>query len=190
VTDFPLTFALIRSFSYAGELSALASAPSISPDKAVCLANCHDSVLGDAYRFGDETDSILAACFLLARGRGIPLIYSTQLKDPRVQAGIKFCNLTLGLNFKIREDSDKTLLLIQRGDRGLVIINKSADWNTRDSLTMYGFKTGIYKELVYGVKVKVHVGSDNQPWVQTWGDLSGGFKIGPREIHFVIFERD
>eukprot|EP01129_Flabellula_baltica_P009878 TRINITY_DN4110_c0_g1_i1.p1 TRINITY_DN4110_c0_g1~~TRINITY_DN4110_c0_g1_i1.p1 ORF type:complete len:293 (+),score=31.02 TRINITY_DN4110_c0_g1_i1:23-880(+) len=62
VSHFPLTFKLIELFSMGGDLRELAQRPTIGIDnfKAIMIADCHDSILGDSYSFNDPQDSVLA----------------------------------------------------------------------------------------------------------------------------------
>jgi hypothetical protein len=152
VIDFPFTFWMVGAFGYNGNLKQLAYSTykTVPYDKAICVADCHDSAVGDSYHFGDDIDSILAASFLLAIGKGIPLLFHSQMDNKTIIAGLQFFHRMKDAPFYITDESDKDLLVIQRGHKGLAIINKSAEWRESESYIMadFGF-TATFKELVY-----------------------------------------
>lgn len=98
-TDFPLTFRLREIFGLHGDIRR-ACEPSLSWESSICLADCHDSILGDSYKFDHKDDGILAASFLLARGYGTPLLWHEFLVDSRITAGLKFLHASAGLPFE------------------------------------------------------------------------------------------
>jgi hypothetical protein len=107
-TDFPLTFRLIEAFGLHGDIRR-ATEVFLSWSDSVCLADCHDSILGDSYKFGDKEDGILAACFLLGRGYGIPLLWHEFLSDDRIKGGIRFLHRVSGQPFALHGWSSNTL---------------------------------------------------------------------------------
>jgi hypothetical protein len=151
VIDFPFTFLMVGAFGYNGNLKELAYSAykTVPHDKAICVADCHDSAVGDSYHFGDEIDSILAASFLLARGTGTPLLFHSQMDNKTIIAGLQFFHRMKDTPFFLTE-ADENLLVIQRGHKGLAIINKSAEWRESESycIAHFGF-TGTFVELVY-----------------------------------------
>eukprot|EP01105_Mastigella_eilhardi_P011592 TRINITY_DN2667_c0_g1_i1.p1 TRINITY_DN2667_c0_g1~~TRINITY_DN2667_c0_g1_i1.p1 ORF type:complete len:411 (+),score=117.69 TRINITY_DN2667_c0_g1_i1:147-1379(+) len=180
--DFPLTFTMAGALAPGGDVRQMAR-DTISQWRAVPLADCHDSVLGSSYRFGDDTDAVLAACFLLARGAGVPLVYGGRAEDHRVRAALQFFQLLAGEGFCIRADSTRTLLLLTRGSRGLCVLNKAGEWACVDAFTMHGMRDGVWRELVCGFDVRVRGG-----WVEEWGAGSGhgGMRVGPRSLLLLV----
>ena len=47
-------FSLIHAFGMSGDLRSLENSSSLSWDSSICLADCHDSKVGDSYKFGDD----------------------------------------------------------------------------------------------------------------------------------------
>jgi len=191
VADFPITFALVKAMGYGGDIRTTTSDHFSQLPDSIKLAECHDSLLGNSYKFGDKVDGILATCLLLASGQGIPFVYHTQIDHPRILAALRFNQLMYGKTRSFKSESTPNLLFIQRGDYGLAIINKSNEVVTASSLQLAGMKCGVYKELVYGdLAVQVEKGGDGHPWVKSWdAQRRGGFFIGPRESLFLVWDK-
>eukprot|EP01118_Nematostelium_gracile_P013502 TRINITY_DN5105_c0_g1_i1.p1 TRINITY_DN5105_c0_g1~~TRINITY_DN5105_c0_g1_i1.p1 ORF type:complete len:400 (+),score=63.35 TRINITY_DN5105_c0_g1_i1:78-1277(+) len=183
--DYPMVFKLVDSMGYHGDLRDL-NEPTLEPTRSIVMADCHDSKFGDSYHFDNYKDGLLAICFLLARGSGIPLVYNTFKDDSEVMAGIQFHNRCFGRKFTFHSESDKTLLILMREDKGFAILNKSNDWVHRSHLKLPGIAPGHFKELVFDFNVQIETGGDGQSWVQKWDSQQGGFNIGPRQILYVI----
>jgi hypothetical protein len=186
VANFPLTFALISAFGLHGNLRSLVE-DKLQRDRSICIADCHDSTYGDSYSFGDETDAMLATCFLLGRGEGTPLVYSTHTQHKSVVAALKFFHHNVGISpFFENELSSDQLLFVRRGSGALMVINKSNEWIDRDKLCINAMQSGSYLELCEGFEVQFEKGGDGQTWVCKWGSNRGGFSIGPRTVLFLI----
>jgi hypothetical protein len=110
-TDFPLTFRLLQAFGLHGDIRRAADKDFLSWEHSICIADCHDSILGDSYAFGVREDGILAAAFLLGRGYGIPLIWHEFLTDARIKAGLEFTHEVFGSDFALHEASSETLFV-------------------------------------------------------------------------------
>jgi hypothetical protein len=185
VTDFPLTFRLKGVFGMHGDIRQAAE-PSLSWENSVCLADCHDSMLGDSYKFDHVEDGILAAAFILARGYGIPLLWHEFLEDPRIVSGIQFLHKTLGLPFHLMDASTATVLILRRGSTGLAIINKSSEWFETTEFHCDGLANGVWKEL--GHEFNITVSHGRITWPSEHGSRRG-IHVGPRSALFLVHER-
>eukprot|EP01113_Clastostelium_recurvatum_P049449 TRINITY_DN9160_c0_g1_i1.p1 TRINITY_DN9160_c0_g1~~TRINITY_DN9160_c0_g1_i1.p1 ORF type:complete len:451 (-),score=53.28 TRINITY_DN9160_c0_g1_i1:25-1377(-) len=195
VFDFPQTFSMMDALRPGGDIRPCMEKEALPWQRIISVADCHDSILGDSYKFGDRKDGILAISLLLARGRGIPLVYFTFIDDPTVSAAIRFYHLAHGCDFSVDHDhSTPTLLVLRRGDRGLVICNKAGEWYETGGANMSfinsssrGIRGGTYTELRYGFHVDLHDGDDGRVHIHRWGDEEGSktMKIGPRDILFL-----
>jgi len=77
--------------------------------QAVRLADCHDSMLGNSYKFSDRTDGILALSILLARGEGHVLAWHEMIKERGILAAIAFHHKMEGRPWHLRsQDSTST----------------------------------------------------------------------------------
>jgi len=187
--DFPLTFSLNSLFSHGENLRELSNVRHLDASTAVIFANCHDSILGDAYKF-DSIDAQLAAAYILATSinGAIPLIYYTELESPFITAGIQFYHTMKEQQlYSINEESDDNLLIISRGDSGLVFINKSGDYKKSSSLKLPYMKVGIYHELVYNFDISIDY-HNSTPNITSWGaPHKEGYDIGPRCALFLLW---
>jgi alpha-amylase len=103
VVDFPLVYTMIDAFSLGRNIRNVMR-DTVSPWKAIRMADCHDSILGNSYKFSDPHDGLLAVCFILGTGDGIPLVYVTIAKDPHVVGGLKFLHRMKNIPFSYAHD--------------------------------------------------------------------------------------
>jgi len=189
-TDFALTFSLQSLFSHGENLRELKNVNHLDACTAVRFANCHDSILGDAYKF-DSIDAQLAIAYILATSINgvIPLIYYTEFGSSFITSGIQFYHfMKEQQHYTIKEESDDSLLIISRGNSGLVFINKSNDFKKSSSLKLPYMKVGIYHELVYNFDVSIDY-YNSTPNIISWGSPhKKGYEIGPRSALFLIWK--
>jgi alpha-amylase len=188
VVNFPLTFRMIEAFSLGNDIRSILS-NSLPYEKSVCLADCHDSILGDSYKFGDFHDGLLGACFLLSRGNCPTLLYSSLTTYPHIVAGIQYFNQMSKEPFQVEENlCTETLLVTTRGKKGISILNKAGDWYRNEVFDLGENKVedGLWKELVYKFDVIFENGKCTK-----WGGHSVGVvvaKEGDDKVDVVIVD--
>lgn len=201
ISDYPLLGTMKQAFGFGGDLRSL-----IDPQRdnkalpginAVTFAQTHDTVEGrDLYNaFGlEERDVMLANAYVLAREEGFPLIYSEDASYPIVQAGISFHEQMLGQSQYFRNGNEiapgadsPNLLFIERGDRGLAIINKAGESFEQPSARMPGLEVGCYQELQSNLTMCVSQENDGQKYITQWGSSEqGGLQIDGRTALFFV----
>jgi alpha-amylase len=199
VTDFQLLSTMISAFSYGGDFRSLinpaTNQKALADDRAITFANNHDIENGQiGYKFSDHQDTILATGFILARQAGVPTIYRDDANNPITKAGIQFHQRMNGqqqrfLNSEeiVNGMNNPNLLLIQRGDQGLAIINKAGEELNIPSAKMPGLAIGCYQELHYNFPVTVGKGSDGQKYVTRWGTTNrAGIQMDARDALFLV----
>lgn len=145
--DFPLFSTIFKAFSKAGSFKSLIDpycfGEALSPGRAITFVVTHDIPNNDVFLdlVMDEEDEWLAYAYILGRDGGVPLIYTdldtSGIKgsdgkprwrdawhDPRMAAMIAFHNAVHGQPMSIIEGNDD-ILVIKRGDKGIVVLNKS-----------------------------------------------------------------
>ncbi|MCK6263750.1 alpha-amylase family protein [Vibrio sp. ZSDE26] len=145
--DFPLFQTLYDSLSDKGSLKSLVDpycfGQALSKRRAITFAITHDIPNNDVFQdmIMTEENEWLAYSYILGRDGGAPLIYSdldqSGVKDsnglPRWQGAwddarmtkrIHFYNKMHGLPMRMIEASED-LLIFQRGEQGIVVLNKS-----------------------------------------------------------------
>ncbi|HLO87961.1 MAG TPA: alpha-amylase family glycosyl hydrolase [Nostocaceae cyanobacterium] len=194
VTDFQLVNTLKSAFSFGGDLRSLVN-PSdtqraLPGQYAVIFARNHDTWAPgqfDNWKF-DDGDLPLATAYVLAINEGTPLILNFDAFNPTVFAGTQFHEKMNGQSQYYRNGNEiapsadsPNLLFIERGGKGLTIINKSATTFDAPVAKMPGLEVGCYNELQYNFEMCVGVGGDNQKYINKWGSFArGGINIGPR----------
>lgn len=145
--DFPLFSTIFKAFSKTGSFKSLIDpycfGEALSPGRAITFAVTHDIPNNDVFLelIMDEDAEWLAYAYILGRDGGVPLIYTdldtSGIKgrdgkprwqnawcDPRMATMIKFHNLVHGEPMSVIEGNDD-MLVLQRGDKGIVVLNKS-----------------------------------------------------------------
>ena len=140
----------------------------------IAFARIHDSVVGFMYKIPDYTGAMLAQAYVLATTSGIPLVYGSDFdlernagadyKEEITLQGILFRNLVKNAPYldaypptAYCEGCDrKDLLLIDRSDSGLAIINKAAQDVILRDFRMINLKPGCYRELMSGQKFRIN----------------------------------
>ena len=140
-------------------------------DKLVTWVESHDNYINDkSYNVVDDTDVILAWSIITAREDGTPLFFSRPMgsskdnvwgdnilgaagsdiyKDPQVVAVNKFRTAMVGEPETLRNaNGNNSLLMIERGNKGVVIVNASE--SDMDIDTETGILDGTYIDSVEG----------------------------------------
>lgn len=170
--DFPLFQTVFNALQKSGSLKTLIDpycfGEALSKERAITFTVTHDIPNNDVFKnlVMDEALESLAYSYILGRDGGVPLIYTdldtSRIKnksgqprwlnawnDPKIIAQIEFHNRMHGLPMVMIEASDD-LLVFSRGEKGIVIINKSArpqtvelNWNhaLRDLLSEQVFSS-------------------------------------------------
>ncbi len=145
--DFPLFSTIFKAFAKNGSFKSLIDpycfGEALSPGRAITFAVTHDIPNNDVFLdlIMDEESEWLAYAYILGRDGGVPLIYTdldtSGIKgrdgkprwrdawcDPRMATLIKFHNSVHGQPMSVIEGNDD-LLVLQRGEKGIVMLNKS-----------------------------------------------------------------
>ncbi len=202
ISDYPLLGTMKQAFGLGGDLRSLidpqsynGALPGVS---AVTFAQTHDTVepdrdLYDAFGL-EERDVMLASAYVLARQDGLPLIYNEDADYPIVKAGISFHEQMLGQSQYFRNGNEiargadsPNLLFIERGSKGIAMINKAGEFFDVETAQMPGLDAGCYKELRYGFTMSVTTDENGQKSITRWGTPErGGIQIGPRDALFFV----
>ncbi len=196
VTDFQLVNTLKSAFGFGGDLRSLVN-PSdtqraLPGNDAVTFARNHDTWdpgQFDNWKF-DDGDLPLATAYVLAVKEGTALILNFDAFNPTVVAATKFHEKMMeepqyyrnGNEIAASADSPN-LLFIERGDKGLAIINKAGTTFDVNAAKIPGLAVGCYNELQYDFQMCV----DSQKSINKWGSPNrGGINIGPRTALFFV----
>lgn len=196
VTDFHLLRTMIQAFSASGDLRYLTHpeghGAALPGSVAVVFARNHDTAMhGSFFNFGDYTDAMLANAYAVGRGVGHVLVYRDDAYDHTTRAALAFRDTMRGRPTYVRPSSEvcdgqqacdpKQLLFIERGSKGLMIINKANAWLDLPRAVVPGLEEGCYRDLRYGTRIAVAKGGDGRKWISAWGSRArGGLNIGPR----------
>jgi len=199
VTDFHLLDLMIQAFRENGDLRTLINPAknkiALPGESAVIFARNHDTAMNtDFHNFDDYKQATLANAYILSLHDGLPFIYKDDAKNDVVKAGIKFHELMLDQPQFFRNGNEifqggdnPNLLFIERGSKGIVIINKSKKFLDVKVAKMPGLELGVYTELQHKISMNVNLGQDGQKYIMNWGKSNrGGFKIGPQTSLFFI----
>lgn len=200
VTDFHLLRVMLSSFSFNGDLRNLTDPESyggaLPGHQAVVFARNHDTVMHSGFfNFGDYQDALLATAWVVARGVGTPSVYRDDYDKGPVPAAVRFHNLMRGKGAYVRNVGEvcsqgcdpRTLLVMEREDDGVMILNTANFWVDVAAAKMPGLSPGCYRDLANGFTMEVSVGGNGQKWISRWGSPSrGGFQIGPRSALFLV----
>ncbi|NEO54877.1 MAG: alpha-amylase [Okeania sp. SIO3B5] len=200
VTDFQLVNTLKSAFGYGGDLRSLVNPAdtqrALPGDDAVTFSRNHDTWASGQFDYlkFDKNDLVLATAYVLGRKEGTPLILTFDAFEPTVVAGTKFHEQMMGESQYYRNGNEiavaadnPNLLFIERGDKGLTIINKAAETFDVTAAKMPGLGVGCYSELQYDFEMCVDYGGDGQKYINKWGSPNrGGINIGPRTALFFV----
>ena len=199
VTDFHLVSTMSNAFSYGGDLRSLidpaASGKALPGVRAVTFAHNHDIAKGQiGYKLPTPEDTKLANAYILARQEGFPIVYMDDAKDFITKSGVLFHQKLMGESQYFRNGKEiapgadnPNTLFIERGNKGLAIINKAGEYFDVKAAKMPGLQVGCYKELRYNFTIAVGKGGDGQNYITQWGTKQrGGIQIGPRDALFFV----
>jgi alpha-amylase len=194
--DFALYETLRRAFSPSGSLRELVDPAAFGQAlpwwRAVTFAVTHDLPNNDGFRglLLHPQDEHLAKAYLMGRDGGVPLVFSdgneSAARHPEdrdrwaeawrrrdVVGMIRFHDAVHGLPQRCAYEADGFLVLA-RGDRGIVAINKTEQWQSPTVWTL-GLRHGAYRCQLHG-----HV-------MQVRGELFT-FAIPPRQAQLWLHE--
>ncbi len=149
------------------------SAKGVDEDKFVTWVESHDNYCNDgSWEKLEESDVEFGWAIIAARSGGAPLFFSRPngssldsqwgnnaigsvgsdgYKSPNVTALNHFRNEMAGLDEKLSNlDDDKKVLMIERGEKGAVIINRGSDYTIEGAETVLA--DGTYKDKVTGAE--------------------------------------
>lgn len=179
--DFPLFHTLLAAFQPQGSMKSLVDpycfGQALSGNRAITFAITHDIPNNEGFQglLLNEEEEWLAYCYILGRDGGVPLVYTdldssgildaagrprwqNAWKDERMAKMIAFHNRVHGEKM-LPILTDDELLVFTRGEKGIVVINKSESVQTvnlqwhRD---MRDILTGeLYLSLTGEMKLKV-----------------------------------
>lgn len=206
VTDYPLLARMVDAFGYGGDLRVLkwpsAESKALPGTSAITFVNNHDvhehpwdfggMALDSRSRDGRTSDMMLAQSYILGRGEGFPILFRNDVFNPLSVAGVKFHESMLGQPEYMRAAQEyhpqldsPSILIIERGTKGLVIINKGTQWVDVPEAEMPGLAVGCYLEDRNNFQVEVGMEGDVRK-VVAWGSLArAGMSVGPRDALFL-----
>lgn len=174
--DFPLHETLRRAFSPGGSLRELVDPPAcgqaLPPWRAVTFSVTHDIPCNDGFRgqLLDPQDEYLVNAYLLGRDGGVPMIYSDHNESAARYSSdhdrwahawqradltgmLAFHNALHGTLQRTLYEDDHFLVLA-RGERGIVALNKSAEWQ-HPTIWTWGLHQGHYRCQLHGHDMQV-----------------------------------
>lgn len=175
--DFPLYETLLRAFAPGGSLRELvdpaACGQALDRWRAVTFAVTHDMPNNDGFRgvLLAPQDEYLAKVYLLGRDGGVPLVYSDHNQSAGrypadrdrwanawqradIIAMIRFHNAVHGTPQRPLYEADG-LLVLARGEVGIVAINKTAAWQ-EVTIWTWGLCPGPWRCQLHGHTMEVH----------------------------------
>lgn len=199
VTDFVLYGSMKDAFTFGGDLRSL-PATAVDDSRSVTFGTNHDTIRSLNSQainpYDDITDSYLATAYVLARQDGTPLVFSADHNNvPFIKTGVTFRQMMVerdrnGQN--VRENilgviNTDTLLFMERGEEGFVVINKAAgelDTPVLD-LTLTNLE-GCYQELRNDFTVAIER-KDAKKYVTRWGTWQrGGLEVQGRDALYFV----
>ena len=174
--DFPLHETLRRVLSPSGSMRELADpaahGQALQWHRAVTFSVTHDIPNNDGFRWQilDPQDEFLANAYLMGRDGGVPLVYSDHnqsaakygsdrdrwhgawSRDDTVRM-IAFHNAVHGAPQKALFEHDG-FIVFARGDRGMVAINKTGEWQ-HPRIRTHGLRQGRYRCTLHGYDMQV-----------------------------------
>jgi len=174
--DFPLHETMRRVFAPSGSMRELvdpaAFGQALPWRRAVTFSVTHDMPNNDGFRgvMLQPQDEYLANAYLMGRDGGVPLVYSdnNQSADRHpvdrnrwahawirqdITAMLRFHNAMHGTPQRSLFENDG-FLVFARGDRGLVAINKTCDWQY-PVIRTWGLQSGLYRCQIHGLTMQL-----------------------------------
>jgi alpha-amylase len=195
--DFPLRASIQQAFGFSGSLASLLDPEIVSTKRAlpsersVTFVINHDIPNNDGFRsmILDPFDEQLAYAYLMGRAEGVPFVFSDLgkaggggIRDDRWAYAHRAAGLKamIGFHNKLRGQSMKVLyrddcrLIFQRGDMGLVGINKCGEAFTFP-VTAFGRKDQVLVDVLSQTRVTL-----------TGGKLD--FRLPPRAAVMMLIQ--
>lgn len=209
VTDFRLYNTLTEAFKFGGDLRSLRVPTALNDTRSVTFGDNHDTrrKIGDqplnTFAINpcdatDRSDCHLAAAYVLARESGTPLILNEDNLVPYIPAGVKFRQIMQQRgreNRKIQEHvlrviDSPTLLVMERGEEGLFVVNKSTSQFNVPILDMTLTNLeGCYREIRNNFTVAIERNNQGKKFVTRWGNPNrGGMEVQGRDALYFIRE--
>lgn len=177
--DFPLHETLRRVFSPSGSMRELVDPAAFMQAlpwwQAVTFSVTHDMPNNEGFRgvMLQPQDEYLANVYLLGRDGGVPLVYTDDNQSAGAHpedrnrwanawrredtaAMLRFHNAVHGLPQRALFEDDG-FIVFARGDRGVVAINKTAQWQDA-SIWTWGLRQGDYRCQIHGYVMAVNGG--------------------------------
>ncbi|MBI5375209.1 MAG: alpha-amylase [Candidatus Schekmanbacteria bacterium] len=174
--DFPLQETLRRVFSQSGSLRELSDPAAFGQAlpwyRAVTVAITHDIPNNDGFRglALQAQDEYLANVYLLGRDGGVPLIYSDNNQSAQkyredrdrwanawmrqdITSMIRFHNAVHGTPQRSLFEADGFFVFC-RGDRGIVAINKTDEWQ-HPTIWTWGLRHGTYSSQIHEYQMEL-----------------------------------
>ena len=199
VTDFHFLGTMIEAFKFGGDLRTLTNPTKLGKalpgEKAVTFVQNHDIAKNQiGYKFPTYEDTMLANAFLLARQEGFPFVYLDDAKNAITKAGVYFHHQMreqpqyFRKGNEIAQGADNpNMIFIERGNQGIVIINKAGEVFEAKSAKMPGLQVGCYQELQHNFTMKVSINNQGEKYIGSWGTSQrGGLNISPRDALFFV----
>jgi alpha-amylase len=206
LTDYPLLARMVDAFGFGGDLRILkwpaVEQKALVGTSAVTFVNNHDvhehpwdfsgMALDSRSRDGRWSDMMLAQAYILGRGEGLPIVFRNDVFNPLTMAGVRFHEAMLLQPEYMRAAHEyhpnldsPSVLVIERGTRGLVIINKGSQWADAPEAFMPGLDVGCYREERNSFLVEIGMDARKKK-VTAWGSLArAGVSVGPRDALFL-----
>lgn len=205
VSDFRFYNSTKQAFTFGGDLRSL-PADAVNDSRSITFGQNHDTIrsLNDKAinPYQEITDAHLATAYTLARESGTPLVFNDDnLKAAYVPAGVKFRQVMAqrgqeGRNVSeqiLRVVDSSTVLVMERGAEGFLVLNKGTGAFDRAALDMtLSNLEGCYEEVRNGFTVAIEQ-RDGKKYVTRWGSWGrGGLNVQGRDALYFIrttFER-
>ena len=196
--DFPLHETLRRVFSPGGSIRELADPAAFRQalpwHRAVTFSVTHDMPYNDGFRgqLLHPQDEFLSNAYILGRDGGLPLVFSDHNESAGAYCSDKdrwcaawrrddiismiiFHNAVHGTPQRSLFEADG-FLVFARGDRGVVALNKTEEWQ-HPCIWTFGLRHGRYRCQIHGYDMYV-------------GGESFRFAIPPRQAQMWLYQAD
>jgi alpha-amylase len=193
VTDFVLYHSMRAAFGFSGDLRSLRPPHAVPDARSVTFGQNHDTIRepqpgvvnGFAISpYDDVTDGYLATAYVLGREGGTPLVFGRDnLNSPFIPTGVRFHQIMKqrgaeGKNVKeniLGVVDSPTLLVMERGAEGFMVINKAIDRFDTPALDMTLTNLeGCYRELRNHFTVAIQQREAGKKFITRWGTWNRG----------------
>ena len=205
VTDLVLYGTMKSAFTLGGDLRSLRVPAAVNDPRSVTFGRNHDNLsvingdnnTGAINPYTDATDSYLATAYVLARESGTPLVLNLDnFASPFIRFGTQFRQIVTQrgrAGALVHENvlgvvDSGTLLVMERGAEGLLVVNKAADAFDVPTLDMtLTDLEGCYNELRNNFTIAIERRPDRKKYVTRWGTWArGGMQVQARDALFFV----